>query len=152
MRCHVPLNVRPLDLPAFPPNGSDTAVMRMFRRYLLVVSLLSLALVAGCERGGSPPAPAASSVAEAPQPPAAAAQAAVSLQDVVETTPDYIVGISFPQSAAKYPGLYFSHPGSQYFVVGRVTEEQVADYARRKGVDKPQAERWLAANLDYDPE
>ena len=66
-------------------------------------------------------------------------------------------GIRLTESFAMYPaaavsGLYFSHPGSQYFVVGRVTEEQVADYARRKGVDKPQAERWLAANLDYDPE
>ena len=42
--------------------------------------------------------------------------------------------------------------GSQYFVVGRVSKEQVADYARRKGVGLAQAERWLASNLDYDPE
>ena len=67
------------------------------------------------------------------------------------------VGIQLTESFAMYPasavsGLYFSHPNSQYFVVGRLSEEQVADYARRKGVDKAQAERWLAANLDYDPE
>ena len=54
--------------------------------------------------------------------------------------------------AAAVSGLYFSHPGSQYFVVGRLSREQVADYARRKGVSLQQAERWLAPNLDYDPE
>ena len=54
--------------------------------------------------------------------------------------------------AASVSGWYFSHPGSQYFVVGRVSKEQVADYARRKGVPLRQAERWLASNLDYDPE
>ncbi|PZO65173.1 MAG: methionine synthase [Pseudoxanthomonas suwonensis] len=54
--------------------------------------------------------------------------------------------------AAAVSGWYFSHPNSQYFVVGRVSKEQVDDYARRKGVPLAQAERWLAANLDYDPE
>ncbi|MDQ3510582.1 MAG: methionine synthase, partial [Pseudomonadota bacterium] len=54
--------------------------------------------------------------------------------------------------AAAVSGFYFSHPGSQYFVVGRVTREQAADYAQRKGVSLVQAERWLASNLDYDPE
>jgi 5-methyltetrahydrofolate--homocysteine methyltransferase len=53
---------------------------------------------------------------------------------------------------AAVSGYYFSHPQSQYFVVGRVTREQVSDYARRKGVDRAQVERWLASNLDYDPE
>ncbi len=65
--------------------------------------------------------------------------------------------ITLTDSFAMYPasavsGYYFSHPGSQYFVVGRVSKEQAADYARRKGVDLQQAERWLASNLDYDPE
>ncbi|MBS0199028.1 MAG: methionine synthase [Proteobacteria bacterium] len=54
--------------------------------------------------------------------------------------------------AAAVSGWYFSHPRSQYFVVGRVSREQVADYAARRGVTLQQAERWLAANLDYDPE
>jgi 5-methyltetrahydrofolate--homocysteine methyltransferase len=54
--------------------------------------------------------------------------------------------------AAAVSGLYFSHPRSQYFVVGRVTREQVEDYARRKGWTLAEAERWLAPNLDYDPE
>ena len=54
--------------------------------------------------------------------------------------------------AASVSGLYFSHPDSHYFVVGRVSKEQVTDYAKRKGVDLAQAERWLSFNLDYDPE
>ena len=54
--------------------------------------------------------------------------------------------------AAAVSGYYFSHPGSQYFVVGRVSKEQAQDYAKRKGVPLAQAERWLASNLDYDPE
>jgi 5-methyltetrahydrofolate--homocysteine methyltransferase len=53
---------------------------------------------------------------------------------------------------AAVSGYYFSHPKSQYFVVGRVSKEQVADYAKRKGASLQQAERWLASNLDYDPE
>ncbi|MDE2281067.1 MAG: cobalamin-dependent protein, partial [Xanthomonadaceae bacterium] len=54
--------------------------------------------------------------------------------------------------AAAVSGWYFAHPGSQYFVVGRLTREQVEDYARRKGWTREEAERWLAPNLDYDPE
>jgi 5-methyltetrahydrofolate--homocysteine methyltransferase len=66
-------------------------------------------------------------------------------------------GMSLTESFAMLPaaavsGYYFSHPQSQYFVVGRVSKEQAEDYARRKGVSLAQAERWLAANLDYDPE
>jgi 5-methyltetrahydrofolate--homocysteine methyltransferase len=53
---------------------------------------------------------------------------------------------------AAVSGWYFAHPGSQYFVVGRLTREQVEDYAKRKGWTLAQAERWLAPNLDYDPE
>jgi len=66
-------------------------------------------------------------------------------------------GMALTESFAMLPtaavsGYYFSHPGSQYFVVGRLGKDQVADYARRKGVDRAQVERWLASNLDYDPE
>ncbi|WP_313051164.1 methionine synthase [Stenotrophomonas cyclobalanopsidis] len=66
-------------------------------------------------------------------------------------------GMELTESFAMLPtaavsGYYFSHPQSQYFVVGRLSREQVSDYARRKGVDRAQAERWLASNLDYDPE
>ena len=54
--------------------------------------------------------------------------------------------------AAAVSGYYFAHPASQYFVVGKLGKEQVEDYAKRKGVSLAQAERWLAPNLDYDPE
>ncbi|HSN17816.1 MAG TPA: methionine synthase [Gammaproteobacteria bacterium] len=51
--------------------------------------------------------------------------------------------------AAAVSGLYFSHPESHYFAVGRIARDQAADYARRKGMDLAQAERWLAPNLGY---
>jgi 5-methyltetrahydrofolate--homocysteine methyltransferase len=67
------------------------------------------------------------------------------------------IGLRLTENFAMYPassvsGYYFSHPQSQYFVVGRLTQEQVADYANRKGVSITQAERWLASNLAYDPD
>lgn len=74
--------------------------MRMSRLSLFVLPLLSLALLPGCDHGTNPPA-LGTQAAETQ----AAAAPAVSLQDVVETKPDYIIGISFPQSAANYPGL-----------------------------------------------
>ncbi len=66
-------------------------------------------------------------------------------------------GIELTESFAMYPasavsGWYFSHPDSQYFVVGRVSKVQVEDYAKRKNWTLQEAERWLAPNLDYDPE
>jgi len=48
-------------------------------------------------------------------------------------------------------GLYFSHPDSHYFGVGRIDRDQVEDYARRKGWDLATAERWLAPILSYAP-
>ena len=74
------------------------------------------------------------------------------LMDVGERT-----GIELTESMAMWPGAavsgwYFSHPQSQYFVVGRIAQDQVADYARRKGWTLPEAERWLAPNLGYNPE
>jgi 5-methyltetrahydrofolate--homocysteine methyltransferase len=67
------------------------------------------------------------------------------------------IGMQLTENFAMYPaaavsGLYFSHPDSQYFVVGRLGRDQVEDYASRRGISQAQAERWLAANLDYDPE
>jgi len=53
---------------------------------------------------------------------------------------------------ASVSGWYFSHPSSQYFVVGRVGKDQVEDYARRKGWSLEEAERWLSPNLGYVPE
>jgi 5-methyltetrahydrofolate--homocysteine methyltransferase len=54
--------------------------------------------------------------------------------------------------AAAVSGWYFSHPDSQYFVVGKLTKDQIEDYAIRKGWTLTEAERWLSANLDYDPD
>jgi len=53
--------------------------------------------------------------------------------------------------AASVSGLYFSHPASRYFAVGRIGRDQVEDYARRKGMPVEEVERWLAPNLAYDP-
>jgi 5-methyltetrahydrofolate--homocysteine methyltransferase len=66
-------------------------------------------------------------------------------------------GLQLTESMAMWPGaavsgFYFSHPESQYFVVGRIGQDQVADYARRKGWTMAEAERWLAPNLAYEPE
>ncbi|HET9861220.1 MAG TPA: methionine synthase [Nocardioidaceae bacterium] len=66
-------------------------------------------------------------------------------------------GITLTDSMAMWPGAavsgwYFSHPDSQYFVVGRIGRDQVEDYAARKGWSQAEAERWLAPNLGYEPE
>ncbi|HYG95441.1 MAG TPA: vitamin B12 dependent-methionine synthase activation domain-containing protein, partial [Nocardioides sp.] len=66
-------------------------------------------------------------------------------------------GIQLTESMAMWPGasvsgIYYSHPKSQYFVVGRLGRDQVADYAERKGWTLAEAERWLSPNLGYDPE
>lgn len=65
-------------------------------------------------------------------------------------------GISLTESYAMWPGsavsgIYFSHPESHYFGVGKIERDQVADYASRKGWDLQVAERWLAPILNYDP-
>jgi 5-methyltetrahydrofolate--homocysteine methyltransferase len=64
------------------------------------------------------------------------------------------VGIELTESMAMWPGaavsgLYFSHPQSQYFVVGHIGRDQVEDYAKRKGWTVAEAERWLSPNLGY---
>ena len=66
------------------------------------------------------------------------------------------VGIHLTESMAMWPGssvsgLYFAHPEAAYFGVGRIDRDQVADYARRKGMDLRDAERWLSPILAYDP-
>ena len=66
-------------------------------------------------------------------------------------------GIQLTESFAMWPGAavsgwYFAHPDSRYFTLGRIGRDQVADYARRKGWSRAEAERWLAPNLGYEPE
>ena len=53
--------------------------------------------------------------------------------------------------AASVSGLYFHHPKSAYFAVGRVGLDQVSDYAERKGMERSEMERWLTSNLAYEP-
>jgi 5-methyltetrahydrofolate--homocysteine methyltransferase len=65
------------------------------------------------------------------------------------------VGLALTESFAMTPaaavsGLYFGHPDSKYFAVGRLARDQVADYAGRKGIEVAEAERWLRPNLAYD--
>ncbi|MFZ0371900.1 MAG: methionine synthase [Xanthobacteraceae bacterium] len=69
---------------------------------------------------------------------------------------EHATGIKLTESFAMWPGasvcgLYFSHPESYYFGVGKIERDQVADYAKRKNLSPTEAERWLAPILNYDP-
>ena len=66
------------------------------------------------------------------------------------------IGVRLTESFAMWPGasvcgLYFSHPDSYYFGVGKIERDQVEDYAQRKSWTIAQAEKWLAPILNYDP-
>jgi len=74
------------------------------------------------------------------------------LLDVEKTT-----GIKLTENGAMWPGasvsgLYFSHPESKYFAVGKIGRDQVLDYHRRKQMDMPAVERWLGPYLNYEPD
>ncbi len=65
-------------------------------------------------------------------------------------------GIRLTESFAMWPGssvsgLYFAHPQSRYFSLGKVDRDQIADYAARKAMTMGEAERWLGPNLNYEP-
>jgi 5-methyltetrahydrofolate--homocysteine methyltransferase len=65
-------------------------------------------------------------------------------------------GIELTESYAMTPpasvsGLYFANPAAHYFGVGKIERDQVADYARRKGMTLAECERWLAPILNYEP-
>ena len=73
------------------------------------------------------------------------------LMDVEAST-----GIRLTESCAMWPGssvsgLYFAHPESKYFAVGKLGRDQVADLASRKGLPTAEMERWLGPWLAYDP-
>ncbi|MCI0745108.1 MAG: methionine synthase [Verrucomicrobia subdivision 3 bacterium] len=66
-------------------------------------------------------------------------------------------GIRLTESYAMWPassvsGLYFAHPESKYFAVGKIARDQVLDYHLRKAMDLRAVERWLSPNLNYDPD
>jgi 5-methyltetrahydrofolate--homocysteine methyltransferase len=65
------------------------------------------------------------------------------------------IGVKLTESYAMWPGaavcgLYFSHPQSHYFGVGKIERDQVEDYAKRKGWSVAECERWLAPILNYN--
>jgi 5-methyltetrahydrofolate--homocysteine methyltransferase len=65
-------------------------------------------------------------------------------------------GMLITESFAMWPGssvsgLYFAHPESRYFSLGKIDRDQVADYSKRKGISVVEIERWLGQNLNYDP-
>jgi 5-methyltetrahydrofolate--homocysteine methyltransferase len=65
-------------------------------------------------------------------------------------------GIIITESFAMWPGssisgLYFAHPESRYFSLGKIDRDQVADYQERKGMSLGEVERWLGPNLNYNP-
>jgi len=66
------------------------------------------------------------------------------------------IGVSLTESFAMWPGAsvsgwYFSHPDAKYFGLGRISRDQVEDYARRAGISLEAAERNLSPNLAYRP-
>ncbi len=74
------------------------------------------------------------------------------LLDVQQNT-----GMEITESFAIWPGssvsgIYFAHPESRFFSLGKIDRDQVADYQRRKGMHLAEVERWLGPNLAYDPE
>jgi len=65
-------------------------------------------------------------------------------------------GIQLTESFAMWPGssvsgVYFAHPQSRYFSLGKIDRDQVEDYHRRKGITVAEVERWLSPSLNYDP-
>jgi 5-methyltetrahydrofolate--homocysteine methyltransferase len=65
-------------------------------------------------------------------------------------------GMLITESFAMWPGssvsgLYFAHPESRYFSLGKIGHDQVIDYRQRKGMSTAEVERWLGPNLNYDP-
>ncbi len=66
-------------------------------------------------------------------------------------------GMSLTESLAMFPassvsGLYFGHPDSKYFAVGKIERDQIDSYAQRKGMTPEEAEKWLQPYLNYDPD
>ena len=65
-------------------------------------------------------------------------------------------GIRLTESCAMWPGssvsgLYFAHPESKYFAVGKLGRDQALDYHLRKGMTLQEIEKWLGPYLNYDP-
>lgn len=66
------------------------------------------------------------------------------------------IGIKLTESYAMLPaasvsGFYFSHPDAKYYGLGRISKDQITDYAARKGFTVEETEKWLSPNLNYTP-
>ena len=67
------------------------------------------------------------------------------------------MGMTLTESYAMFPaasvsGFYFAHPQAKYFSVGKLKQDQIQDYAKRKDMEVSVVERWLSPNLGYDPD
>ena len=65
-------------------------------------------------------------------------------------------GMFLTESFAMWPGssvsgLYFAHPESRYFSLGKIEQDQIVEYAERKSMTSAEVERWLGPNLNYEP-
>ena len=63
-------------------------------------------------------------------------------------------GIRLTETFAMHPtaavcGMFFAHPQSKYFAIGKIDQDQIIDYAKRKGMTEQEAEKWLGPNLGY---
>jgi len=54
--------------------------------------------------------------------------------------------------ASSVSGWYYAHPESRYFGVGKISRDQIENYAQRRGIAQEVAEKWLATSLAYEPE
>jgi 5-methyltetrahydrofolate--homocysteine methyltransferase len=74
------------------------------------------------------------------------------LFDLIQAQEQTSIGLNqscMMMPGASVSGYYFSHPRAHYFSVGKITKDQVEDYARRKGMSAAEVEKWLAPNLGY---
>ena len=73
------------------------------------------------------------------------------LMDVETNTGIWLTEAKAMVPTAAVSGIYYSHPDSSYFAVGKINNDQVTEYAQRKNLSLKQAEYWLAPNLGYTP-
>ena len=74
------------------------------------------------------------------------------LLEVEQNTGIWLTEAKAMVPTASVSGIYFSHPQSSYFAVGKINRDQMTDYAERKHITVAEAEKWLAPNLGYEPE
>ena len=74
------------------------------------------------------------------------------LMDVEANTGIWLTEAKAMVPTAAVSGIYYGHPDSSYFAVGKINKDQVEEYAQRKGMSIKEIEYWLAPNLGYNPE